>query len=327
METCPAGDVGRRGDSGFRSNAGRTACLTGGTGDSMPKTGDRPIQATRLGPLTCAKFHALPAEVHRPERNISPLPHRPFSLHVQIRGQSWLRQKGQEVVLQEGDFTLCDGAAPYQLAYHDPCSSIVIGIPLDLLRQYIPHPEHFTCAHMSGSEGLSSVASHMMRSLWTQVELGVPEDLAPRLAENVLSVLGTAYRALGGRTASTSAVKSGRMAQIKHFIEAHLRDPDLTPRKISTALHISPRYLHLLFAEEKESISHYVLRRRLEECARQIRDDFWHHRTITEIAFDWGFNSASHFARVFKKRFNESPREYRNRHLGLAARQGVTALE
>jgi AraC-like DNA-binding protein len=34
-------------------------------------------------------------------------------------------------------------------------------------------------------------------------------------------------------------------------------------------------------------------------------------RTITEIAFGWGFSDAAHFSRIFRARFGCAPRELR----------------
>lgn len=58
-------------------------------------------------------------------------------------------------------------------------------------------------------------------------------------------------------------------------------------------------------------MSAYILRRRLEECARQIGNPAWNAHTLTEIAFSWGFNSAAHFTRTFRERYGLAPREYR----------------
>ncbi|WP_370654036.1 helix-turn-helix domain-containing protein [Methylophaga sp.] len=38
-------------------------------------------------------------------------------------------------------------------------------------------------------------------------------------------------------------------------------------------------------------------------------------KTISEIAFQAGFNNISHFNRVFKSYFWHSPREYRQLHI------------
>ncbi len=79
----------------------------------------------------------------------------------------------------------------------------------------------------------------------------------------------------------------------------------------------------MIFASGNETVSAYILRRRLEECARQMADPTWNGHSITEIAFAWGFNSAPHFTRSFRDRYGVAPREYRRRR--LEGRMGPTA--
>src|SRR5690606_23432267 len=119
----------------------------------------------------------------------------------------------------------------------------------------------------------------------------------------------------------SSAVVGGRDARARLFIEQNLSDPDLGPHTIARSLKVSARYLRMIFAREGECISSYVLRRRLEETARQLADPRWRGRSICEIAFQWGFNSAPHFSRSFRSHFGMSPREYRALHAGTHARQ------
>ncbi len=69
----------------------------------------------------------------------------------------------------------------------------------------------------------------------------------------------------------------------------------------------------MIFAGEKDSVSSVYPQRRLEEVAHQLTDTRWRGRSICEIAFDWGFNSAPHFSRSFRERYGLSPREYRAR--------------
>ena len=78
---------------------------------------------------------------------------------------------------------------------------------------------------------------------------------------------------------------------------------------------MSPRYIRTVFSTGGEKISSFILRRRLEECARQIRSPAWAAHTLTEIAFSWGFNSAAHFTRTFHEKFGVAPREYRRQAL------------
>jgi AraC-like DNA-binding protein len=124
-------------------------------------------------------------------------------------------------------------------------------------------------------------------------------------------MLATAYALEFDSQPAGPSVISGRHAQVKLYIEQHLRDPHLTPSMIASRHKLSTRYLRMVFAVGGETISAYILRRRLEECARQISDPRWRGHSISEIAYAWGFNSTSHFARTFRMRFKSSPRDHR----------------
>jgi transcriptional regulator GlxA family with amidase domain len=58
--------------------------------------------------------------------------------------------------------------------------------------------------------------------------------------------------------------------------------------------------------------------RRLEVCARSLQSSAHRNRSVTAIAFDHGFNSPTHFGRVFRDKFNMTPREFRREKGGLA---------
>jgi len=93
--------------------------------------------------------------------------------------------------------------------------------------------------------------------------------------------------------------------KIKDFIAANLHDPDLSIDAIAVALNCSKRYLHMAFASEGTTIARYIWMARLENCRRDLERA--RRGTVTDIAFSWGFNSSSHFSRLFKERFGISP--------------------
>jgi AraC-like DNA-binding protein len=187
----------------------------------------------------------------------------------------------------------------------------MLRVPSDVLRSYLPSPEQFCGRRLSASEGLTGAAAAMVATLCKRVELGFDPDYENRVARHVLDVMATTYTMAFDQFASGSAVVSGRHARVKRYIEENLRDPGLSPCSIAAGLKMSSRYLRMIFSISNETISAYILRRRLEECAKQIRDPSWRGHTITEIAFGWGFNSAAHFARSFRERYDIAPRDYR----------------
>jgi len=111
--------------------------------------------------------------------------------------------------------------------------------------------------------------------------------------------------ARGGESA-----RAGLAHRIKTHIEKNLEDPALGPKTLADQFGISVRYLHLLFAGEDQTVSRWILGRRLERCRHDLMVA-GPHKNITETAFRWGFNDGAHFSRVFKKQYSVSPREYR----------------
>jgi AraC-like DNA-binding protein len=75
---------------------------------------------------------------------------------------------------------------------------------------------------------------------------------------------------------------------------------------------VTTRYLQLLFAQEGDCVSEYIRRERLRACLLDLRNAELERRSITDIAFSWGFNSAAHFSAAFRKEFGLSPRDYRH---------------
>ena len=140
-------------------------------------------------------------------------------------------------------------------------------------------------------------------------------------------MIATSYAAAFESVTSASSITSGRHAKVKLFIEQRLRDPELSPGVIAGQLKLSSRYLRMIFASSNEKVSAYILRRRLEECARQMADARWRGHSITEIAFAWGFNSAPHFTRSFRERYGVSPRQFRRQQLDDKAQNLAAAAE
>ena len=73
-----------------------------------------------------------------------------------------------------------------------------------------------------------------------------------------------------------------------------------------------------VFSDQDETVARYILRRRLEACSRALQSGAQRGRTVTAIAFDYGFNSPTHFGRVFRAKYNVTPREYQREKAGVA---------
>jgi AraC family transcriptional activator of tynA and feaB len=236
-----------------------------------------------------------------------------YTLIVQLEGQGTLSQYGQIAQLNPGDLALCDNHAPHRHHIDEGSSLLLLRVPARALRSHLPSPEQFCGRRLAASSGMTIVATSLARNLCGQANANLPAAVQECLSRQLLETVSLAFSLAFGQLIASSSVVGGRYARARLFIEQNLGDPELGPNSIACALNVSARYLRMIFAREGECISSYVLRRRLEETARQLADPRWRGRSICEIAFTWGFNSAPHFSRSFREHFGIPPREYRAR--------------
>jgi AraC family transcriptional regulator, positive regulator of tynA and feaB len=219
-------------------------------------------------------------------------------------------QDGREARLGAGDFTLCDTTRPYDVQCDGTCRILVVSIPRTLLLRYVPFPEELTAVGMPARESMNGLVSDYLRNLWIRFPQGAPIADAWQVCQATMSLIGGAYERLLLTRSTRRSAASVHRARIRSYIEQHLTDPDLTPTSIAAGCQINVRYMHRLQALENETLARYILRRRLEECARELAA-LQRRRSITEIAFLYGFKSATHFGRAFRDRYGVSPGKYR----------------
>jgi AraC-like DNA-binding protein len=198
----------------------------------------------------------------------------------------------------------------------------MLRVPANVLKEHLPSPEAFCGRPLLSTQGLTCTIAAVATSLCTQLENGVSLHFQNSIARHLLDLIGTAYAIAFDSLVTASSIVSGRHAKVKLYIEQHLRDPELSPSAIAAGLRLSSHYLRMIFATSSETVSAYILRRRLEESARQMVDPAWRGRSIAEIAFAWGFNSAPHFTRSFRDRYGVSPRHYRCRQPMIRSQYG-----
>jgi AraC-like DNA-binding protein len=233
-----------------------------------------------------------------------------FVLRMQLDGESVTYQEGREARLRPGDFTLCDCSRPYKVEFRDRAVMLAVRIPRATLLRYVAAPEAMISIPMSGASGPSALTSRCLQEFWRSSQWLAP-TLTPRIANIMLELIASAYASLPQAQADQAASKTALRARIFEYIEKHLGDADLTPTSIAHALRITPRYLHLLFGSERETVARYILRRRLEKCSQVLVDPKHRGRSISLISSSHGFKSMPHFCRTFREQYGMRPGEYR----------------
>jgi AraC-like DNA-binding protein/ligand-binding sensor protein len=105
------------------------------------------------------------------------------------------------------------------------------------------------------------------------------------------------------------------ITKAKQFIQEHHAE-ELSLGAVAKAVHTSVFYFCKLFRKVTGiNFTEYVSRVRIEKAKNLLLNP---NLRISEIAYEVGFQSLTHFNRVFKKLIGQSPTEYRS-HLPMAA--------
>jgi AraC-like DNA-binding protein len=104
----------------------------------------------------------------------------------------------------------------------------------------------------------------------------------------------------------SGAYKVARLKRMRDFIEANLRDSNLGLETLSAAVGASRSTIYRDFSGDR-GLDRYGIRRRLQRAYIDLVDQPATRGRITQIAEDWGFESISHFYRLFRAEFGCAP--------------------
>jgi AraC-like DNA-binding protein len=270
------------------------------------------------GPVGLADVTTAPGVLRHTRAHIARGLGERFTLLVALEGGfefRWGSQPGARVGV--GDLCLLDQSRPYELCFHEVSRTFCFVLPQRYLGDFLPDPEAFAGRVLHPAASSARVLVQLTKALSAELEQGQAASFAPQFGRGLGGFIAAAFsRERDGEVDTRHAARRRRVLQ---HIEDQLHDPDLRPAGIARHFGISERTLRLLFASQDESLTAYVLRRRLESCSLLLRDPAWRDRTITDIALRHGFNNPTHFGHAFKQRFGLTPREYRQTPLNPRA--------
>ena len=125
----------------------------------------------------------------------------------------------------------------------------------------------------------------------------------------MLTIFGQHLSMIGDQIAAWKGhAESPVITRAKSYIFEHQSD-DLSLGQVAKAVNASSFYFCKLFKKSTGiNFIHYVSRLRIEKAKNLLLNP---HCKISEIAFEIGFQSLTHFNRVFKKMTGQSPSQYR----------------
>lgn len=231
-----------------------------------------------------------------------------MGLTLVTSGEAHLHTRGRDHVVRTGELCLLSSVEPFEKRLSAGYSELFLYLPVPVaLALGRPVPELTQHTLIAPQRGLGSMLADGMQSLRR-----VRNEMSPGEWNAALGAVFELAAGVFGRSEPERvgvATREVQRSRALRYIEAHLADPQLSPGVIAAGVGMSLRYLHLLF-EQGDSVGATILARRLE-CCRSVLEDTSDKRSISEVAYAWGFNDAAHFSRTFRARFGVSPREIR----------------
>lgn len=231
-------------------------------------------------------------------------------LHLQCRGIGRYAQGGASTRLEPGDAVLCTTAAPYaiDLSRHE---TLVVEFPRAGLEQRIAGLGQRLVTRLPGTSPSLRIFHDFLLSLWQQ---GYREEHHAGWEEEITRVffdlLAMALR--GAEFADEQRVAPALAQRVQAIVEAQLQDPQFSVVAIAKECHLSVRAVQKVFATMGTTASGYIQERRLVRAGEKLQA--YPEATITQIAFDHGFNDSAYFTRCFRRRNGVTPREFRSQH-------------
>lgn len=265
-----------------------------------------------LGPISLTDVASDPVYVARTPRLINHNPVDFFHLSISRR-PSRAEQRGRQHHLGAGDAILVDSSEPFSVTADTFAHYLILNVPRASLRRDLRMDRHMLGQYVSAQNPSLRVLMSLLAELGRGAP-GLPAETVHELGHTAHELLVSSLRLAesGHRHFADARMSRGaQLLRMKDFAVRHLADPDLSPKLLAAAFDVSVRYVELAFRESGVSPSRFIRETRLAEARRMLADPRQRHRSIAAIGRSVGIENASVFARIFRARYEATPREYR----------------
>jgi len=190
---------------------------------------DAELRIGQLGPVKLARLSLDRCSVERKQSHIASNAPRLFNFLLQAEGASTFYHNGRESELEAGDFVLCDTGLPHYFLTDAHSVTVMVRVPGEILRAYLPTPEQFCGRRLGRAMGVTGAAAAMARELSSGFGDGIEAGYEDRVARYLMEMSAMSYTIGVETIEEASAIAWQRRKDVNQFIEDNLRDPELSP--------------------------------------------------------------------------------------------------
>src|SRR5215467_3374725 len=277
--------------------------------DVIDHSGGRPridVTYLPLGAVGVCRLVTTPAEFIRHKHHLKNSSDQ-FGLNIVKTGPVQFANAGQERVYDAGSACLIDRGRPLRVFGPRGGSVRYVTVQAAALKSLVAHPEDLSGRPVRPGPALRLLDGYL-RSL---ASLGEPRSsqlastIGLHLLDLVAATLGPTAEA--ANIVTERGVKAAKLQAILAEVARRFSDPSFDLDNVAAALGMSRRYVQKLFEGTGKSFTEHIAGCRLERAFAMLTDPHHLHLAIIDIAFAVGFGDVSHFNRMFRRRFGETP--------------------
>lgn len=266
------------------------------------------------GEITCrvfedtrfAAFASSSHEIVRTRSHINRSRGEHYLISVQRRGTGLMSQAERTCELRPGNIGVLDGMRPFTVTFPDEVDRIVAALPYRLLRPRAPwlDAQPLNCV---------PVTSPLVEVCRLYIELLARDDaIAPQeswvLVDNLCNLLALLTAPDESKRAGLRNVaRTVEFDAMTAYLRTNIANPGLSPAVLARHMRVSLRTVHNRFEESGTTFGRWIMENRLAAIHKALSDPRCDGMTVSQIAFNWGFNDISHFTKVFRQRYDLSP--------------------
>jgi AraC-like DNA-binding protein len=234
-----------------------------------------------------------------------------YILAIPLTGCVTFTQNGRTRVARAGEYILVSQLGSYELSSATSSRLLMVHIPATELRGRLVSVEDHVGGRFGANDRMTCLLVDLVKGiaeLFAERAPPNPQALATEIVSFVALTIGTEDR---GAAIDVRNTRYQLRRRIFDFIEKHLGDQNLSPKKIAESSRISMSYLYSLFNDDETTVGQFVQVKRLQKAYEILVADPKGHRTVAEVAYEVGFKNVSHFSRSFSRHFSIAPRDVR----------------
>lgn len=234
-----------------------------------------------------------------------------YLLVIPVQNELYFSQSGLKGRVAPRDYLLIDRASFFELAAEGPAPAWVLHMPAADLDGRLPTVSDHLGRRFETNKQMAQLVLELITSIartFHRAPPPNPEALATEILSFVTLAIGSEDR---GGVADVRNSRYRLRRRIFDFIDNHLADVDLSPKRIANDNGISLSYLYSLFNDQNTTVGQFVQIKRLQRAYEMLVADPAGRITISEIAYQVGFKNTSHFSRSFSRHFDMTPKEAR----------------